>query len=691
MTTSMTVTVEDLLANAAWARRLARNLLHDGDQADDLVQETWMAALRAKPDRQQPLRPWLGRVLRNRAANRSRADARREAHHQRAGSLVAGSAGADPEELVSRIQAQRLLAELITLLREPNRQTVLLRYYEGLTSDQIGGLMGVPAGTVRRRLKDALDELRHEMDRRHQGNREAWLGALLPLFPAEARTRAPTNDAAEPGSPGPAHPGAAPPPSEVTGHGQSRLSRLTWLGPQMLLPRVAVGALVATLGAGGVLLWRASGGVPARPVGPAATGTPGNPPGGGGHSLAAALPASVDACRALLVTRRKELSETEARYREIIRDNVLFEEGAANPTARAALLPELQRILGGDAGAGPGFTLECRTWACQVLVLSPSQVGFQAAGERARPITSDRMLGERIRSWIGSASTLVTDPVSKTSYWQTPRFLKLKAPSGARIAGMPPATDPDERQPPLPGTLPACRSEIAAVDRKLAERRTTIEREETPLQIYLRASPNPSLTREFQALVARALPTTGTSPSPQVTCRASVCRVELPGLPPNGPGHPWMSQLEKDPEVRRKIGRKTLTSAFMIYEVAAPRSAAETVEQPVHDDDRFEAVIRQFNAILDAADMAGCEKRFPATGKLQITLVFYPTTNPPGAGPDPFEVKLAGPLADTPLARCLGEGVTREARKAAFSPGRHGYVEKKLEFPLARSSPKSEG
>jgi len=101
--------------------------------------------------------------------------------------------------------------------------------------------------------------------------------------------------------------------------------------------------------------------------------------------------------------------------------------------------------------------------------------------------------------------------------------------------------------------------------------------------------------------------------------------------------------------------------------------------------------LRQFNAILDAADMAGCEKRFPATGKLQITLVFYATASPPGAGPDPFEVKLAGPLADTPLARCVGDGVTREARKAAFSPGRHSYVQKKLEFPLARSSPKSEG
>ena len=44
-----TPTVDDLLAHAAWARRLARTLVGEGD-SDDLVQETWMAALRERPD-----------------------------------------------------------------------------------------------------------------------------------------------------------------------------------------------------------------------------------------------------------------------------------------------------------------------------------------------------------------------------------------------------------------------------------------------------------------------------------------------------------------------------------------------------------------------------------------------------------------------------------------------------------------
>ena len=213
--------------------------------------------LDAKPDREQPLRPWLGRVLRNRAANRSRDDARREARHRRASSLVAGAAGADPEELMSRIQAQRLLADLITNLREPNRQTVLLRYYEGFTSEQIGSVMGVPAGTVRRRLKEALDHLRGQLDRRHQGNREAWLGALLPLARVEPPPSAPTTEIADPASTarGPAPPAIASPvkgspaaPSSLLPARQSGLSSRRWLGSGLPVFKVAIGALVAHWG-----------------------------------------------------------------------------------------------------------------------------------------------------------------------------------------------------------------------------------------------------------------------------------------------------------------------------------------------------------------------------------------------------------------------------------------------------------
>ncbi|MEW6073256.1 MAG: sigma factor [Planctomycetota bacterium] len=50
---------EDLLAHAAPLRRLARRLVADEARADDLVQDTWLAALRRPPGEERNLRGWL--------------------------------------------------------------------------------------------------------------------------------------------------------------------------------------------------------------------------------------------------------------------------------------------------------------------------------------------------------------------------------------------------------------------------------------------------------------------------------------------------------------------------------------------------------------------------------------------------------------------------------------------------------
>ena len=55
---------EQLLSDATWLRRLAQSLAGEAD-ADDLVQETWIAALRRRPDASRSLRPWLFKVMRD--------------------------------------------------------------------------------------------------------------------------------------------------------------------------------------------------------------------------------------------------------------------------------------------------------------------------------------------------------------------------------------------------------------------------------------------------------------------------------------------------------------------------------------------------------------------------------------------------------------------------------------------------
>lgn len=169
---------EDLLAHGDWLRRLARALVGDA-AADDVVQDTFEVALRQPPERAGALRPWLGGVARNLARMRKRAGARRDAREQQ----VVPVAAPDPEELVARALVQQRVAALVLALDEPLRGTLMLRYYEGLSAADIARAQGIPAGTVRWRLKQALDEVRGKLDAEHAGERKRWALLLAPLLP----------------------------------------------------------------------------------------------------------------------------------------------------------------------------------------------------------------------------------------------------------------------------------------------------------------------------------------------------------------------------------------------------------------------------------------------------------------------------------------------------------------------------
>ncbi|HEU4412383.1 MAG TPA: sigma-70 family RNA polymerase sigma factor [Polyangiaceae bacterium] len=182
---------DELLAQAAWLRRLASALVGGASDADDLVQETWLAALRRPPrvdapdGPEPPLRRWLAEVLRNAARMRVRGATRRVVRDERYAAEGEGEAPS-PEALLERLGTQRLLAELVAGLSEPYRSTLLLHYYEGLSCAEIARLQRAPAGTVRWRLKTGLERLREGLDRESGGERRLWCAALWPLAAPEA-------------------------------------------------------------------------------------------------------------------------------------------------------------------------------------------------------------------------------------------------------------------------------------------------------------------------------------------------------------------------------------------------------------------------------------------------------------------------------------------------------------------------
>lgn len=173
---------ELLLAQAGWVRGLAATLVRDPVGAEDLAQETLLAALARPPhaaDDERSLRAWLARVVTNLSHLAARGNARRRGREE----LAARSERVpSAHETVERAAQLKRVVDAALALDEPYRSTVLLRFFEGLDSAEIGRRTGAAPAAVRKRLSRGLERLRAHLDDETDGDRSAWRLALLPLL-----------------------------------------------------------------------------------------------------------------------------------------------------------------------------------------------------------------------------------------------------------------------------------------------------------------------------------------------------------------------------------------------------------------------------------------------------------------------------------------------------------------------------
>ncbi len=175
---SHSIELERLLAHADWLKGLARALTRDANEADEVEQETWLAALSHPPARERgDVRAWLATVARNLVRRRRRAAARREDHELRA---HASSSSDDAATMAERVAWQRELADRVLALPETYRTAVALRYFEGLEPAEIAQRLSITPENARQRVARGLAMLREELDRSH-GSRAAWSVLVAPL------------------------------------------------------------------------------------------------------------------------------------------------------------------------------------------------------------------------------------------------------------------------------------------------------------------------------------------------------------------------------------------------------------------------------------------------------------------------------------------------------------------------------
>lgn len=152
------------------AIRLARRVLGDPWEAEDVVQEATLQAFLGLRNLRAPSRfgAWLLGIVVNLCRMRLRG--RRDEHPLagwEGGRTVRDFTWADaqpsPEEIHELRELQRAILAAVSRLPAEQREAVWLHYIDGLTLREIGVLTGAPVGTVKARLHRARVRLRHEL------------------------------------------------------------------------------------------------------------------------------------------------------------------------------------------------------------------------------------------------------------------------------------------------------------------------------------------------------------------------------------------------------------------------------------------------------------------------------------------------------------------------------------------------
>jgi RNA polymerase sigma-70 factor (ECF subfamily) len=145
-------------------------MLGDDTQAEDVTQEVFLHIQRsiASYDPERPLSPWVFTIATNQVRDHWRAA--RRVDPLDGPSLDDEEARPDPPAremgplpVLEQAELSRTLGAAIDALPESLRTTLLLRYQEGLTFEEIAKLVSRNETAVRKRYSRALEQLRERL------------------------------------------------------------------------------------------------------------------------------------------------------------------------------------------------------------------------------------------------------------------------------------------------------------------------------------------------------------------------------------------------------------------------------------------------------------------------------------------------------------------------------------------------
>ncbi len=149
---------------------IALAITRDVQASEDIAQEVFLKAWQQlhQLNNTSSFLPWLRQITRNLARDWLRANRNRPLSGEAADIAIGMAADPSPNgaDAIARIEEELVAGEIISALPEDSRETLLLYYREGQSSQQVAMLLGLSDAAVRKRLSRARASVREEMLKR---------------------------------------------------------------------------------------------------------------------------------------------------------------------------------------------------------------------------------------------------------------------------------------------------------------------------------------------------------------------------------------------------------------------------------------------------------------------------------------------------------------------------------------------
>lgn len=144
--------------------RLVYSMLQDREDAEEVLQDSFEYAFRKLGDfdpHKSAFKTWLYRIAVSRCHNKRRRKwlPTFSLSHQTA-RQTADEETPTPDETVRLTETQQAVWQALQQLTPKLRETAVLRYYEGLSYQEIGDILGIPGKTAESRMRLAHQALR---------------------------------------------------------------------------------------------------------------------------------------------------------------------------------------------------------------------------------------------------------------------------------------------------------------------------------------------------------------------------------------------------------------------------------------------------------------------------------------------------------------------------------------------------